>query len=178
MDSFEEDELKFKTPAGMIIAGPSSSGKSTLVMRIIEHYKQLFVPEPVEILYAYGQFNEHINELSANGVPIHPGLPSPETLDKCKKPLLLILDDLMLSASEAYLSELYTKKNHHENIFTCFLAQNVFDKNLRVARTNSQYIMLTRAPNAILSIRTLGSQLFPRQLDYFLDAYNQATKKA
>jgi hypothetical protein len=38
--------------------------------------------------------------------------------------------------------------------------------------------MLTRAPNAILSIRTLGSQLFPKQMNFFMDAYNQSTKEA
>jgi hypothetical protein len=99
-------------------------------------------------------------------------------LDKARRPLLLVLDDMMLSASEKYLSDLYTKKNHHQQIFSIFLAQSLFEKNLKVARTNSQYILLTRAPNAILSIRTLGSQLFPRQLDFFMDAYNQATKDA
>jgi hypothetical protein len=83
----------------------------------------------------------------------------------------------MMSASEDYLTELYTKKNHHEQMFTIFIAQSLFEKNLKVARNNSQYILLTRAPNAILSIRTLGSQLFPRQLNYFMDAYGQATKQ-
>ncbi len=88
------------------------------------------------------------------------------------------MDDLMLSATDAYLAELFTRKNHHEMIFSIFISQNLFDKNLRVARSNSQYIILTRAPNAILSIRTLGSQLFPKQLNFFMDAYNQATKEA
>lgn len=34
-----------------------------------------------------------------------------------------------------------------------------------------------RAPNSALSIRNLGVQLFPRQLDYFLHAYRDATAK-
>ena len=32
-----------------------------------------------------------------------------------------------------------------------------------------------RAPNSALQIKNLGSQLFPRQLSYYLDAYKQAT---
>lgn len=32
-----------------------------------------------------------------------------------------------------------------------------------------------RAPNAALQIRNLGVQLFPTQLEYFLDAYKMAT---
>ncbi|KAL3112851.1 hypothetical protein niasHT_019177 [Heterodera trifolii] len=34
-----------------------------------------------------------------------------------------------------------------------------------------------RAPNSLLSIRNIGVQLFPRQLDFFLDAYRQATAR-
>jgi hypothetical protein len=34
-----------------------------------------------------------------------------------------------------------------------------------------------RAPNNALAIRNLGVQLFPRQLDYFLEAYREATKE-
>jgi hypothetical protein len=108
---------------------------------------------------------------------IHPGVPSEEFLAARRRPLLLVMDDLMTAASDAYLTDLFTKKNHHQQIFTLLIVQSLFEKNLRVARTNSQYIMLTRAPNAILSIRTLGSQLFPKQLNYFMDAYNQATKE-
>jgi hypothetical protein len=178
MDTIDEQALKFKLPAGMIVAGPSSSGKSTLVMKMLENYHEMFDPVPEEVLYCYGQFHKLVPKLQSEGIVVHAGLPSEETLDKARRPLLLVLDDMMLSASEKYLSDLYTKKNHHQQIFSIFLAQSLFEKNLKVARTNSQYILLTRAPNAILSIRTLGSQLFPRQLDFFMDAYNQATKDA
>uniref|UniRef100_A0A914LBI4 Uncharacterized protein n=1 Tax=Meloidogyne incognita TaxID=6306 RepID=A0A914LBI4_MELIC len=34
-----------------------------------------------------------------------------------------------------------------------------------------------RSPNSVLSVRNIGVQLFPRKLDYFLDAYRQATDK-
>jgi hypothetical protein len=34
-----------------------------------------------------------------------------------------------------------------------------------------------RSPNSMLSIRNIGVQLFPRQLDFFLSAYSQATSK-
>jgi hypothetical protein len=44
-----------------------------------------------------------------------------------------------------------------------------------VARINAQYLILMRAPNAALSIRNIGTQLFPRQLEYFLNAYRNAT---
>ncbi len=57
MESFDETDLKFKIPGGMIIAGPSSSGKSTLVMRLLENAEEMFDPPPAEIVYAYGQYH-------------------------------------------------------------------------------------------------------------------------
>nr|CAD2202692.1 unnamed protein product [Meloidogyne enterolobii] len=97
-------------------------------------------------------------------------------IKKYPKPLLLILDDLLLSINEKYLSELFTKKSHHQNFSIIFVTQNLFDPKIKVARQNSQYIIIMRSPNSMLSVRNIGVQLFPRQLDYFLDAYRQATR--
>lgn len=173
---FEASELKFRCPAGMVVSGPSSSGKTTWLMKFIDHCSVLIDPPPAQILYAYGEFHHHVPELEKKGVLTYSGLPSEDVIDSCKKPLLLILDDLMLASTEEYLSNLYTKKAHHRNIFAVFLTQNLYDKQLKVARNNAQYIVLMKAPNAALQIRTLGSQLFPGRLPYFLDAYNKATE--
>uniref|UniRef100_A0A914P3D4 Uncharacterized protein n=1 Tax=Meloidogyne incognita TaxID=6306 RepID=A0A914P3D4_MELIC len=81
----------------------------------------------------------------------------------------------MYSIDEKYLSELFTKKSHHLNFGIIFITQNLFEKKLKVARQNSMYIVLTRAPNSALAVRNLGVQLFPGRLNYFLDAYRQAT---
>ena len=110
------------------------------------------------------------------GVLTHAGLPTDDIFGSCEKPLLLILDDLMLASSEQYLSDLYTKKSHHQHISVVFLTQNLFDKQLKVARNNAQYLVLMNAPNSALSIRTLGSQLFPGRVPFFLDAYRKATE--
>ena len=92
------------------------------------------------------------------------------------KPLLLIMDNLVLSIDEHYLSELFTKKSHHQNFAVVFVTQSLFDRKLRVARQNAQYLVLMRSPNAALAIRNIGVQLFPGgQLAYFMDAYRQAT---
>ena len=90
---------------------------------------------------------------------------------------IIILDDLMLNITNNFLTHLFTRKLHHKQIGCIFLTQNLFEKNIKVARNNSQYIVLMNSPSAALSIRTLGTQLFPRQLDYFLSAYKRACSK-
>nr|CAD2192553.1 unnamed protein product [Meloidogyne enterolobii] len=176
MDLFSNKELKFKLPFGMILAGPSSSGKSTFLLKFIAGSNELIDPSPKSILYCFGEMNNIVPLLQKSGVGVFAGVPPEELIKKYPKPLLLILDDLLLSINEKYLSELFTKKSHHQNFSIIFVTQNLFDPKIKVARQNSQYIIVMRSPNSMLSVRNIGVQLFPRQLDYFLDAYRQATK--
>ena len=129
------------------------------------------------ILYCYGQFHNHIPSLENDGIKICAGMPNDDIISSLPKPGLIILDDLMLSLNEKWLSDMYTKRSHHENFSILLLCQNLFQPSLKIARTNSHYLCLMRAPSAQLQIRNLGTQLFPRQLPYFLDAYKKATEK-
>jgi DNA replication protein DnaC len=71
METFDEDSLKFKIPAGMVIAGPSSSGKSTLMMKLMKHANEMFEPRPAEIVYAYGQYHRFIPASAAMSSLLH-----------------------------------------------------------------------------------------------------------
>jgi hypothetical protein len=175
--SFSNKDLSFKLPFGMIISGPSSSGKSTFLLKFLAEAKDLIEPVPQSILYCFGEMSEAVPVLQKAGINVFAGVPPEEVIKRQPKPLLLILDDLLLSIDEKYLSELFTKKSHHQKFAIVFVTQNLFEKKIKVARQNAQYIILMRSPNSALSIRNIGIQLFPRQLDYFLDAYRQATKQ-
>lgn len=174
---FSESDLKFRLPFGMVIAGPSSSGKSTFLLKFLSEADGLVEPTPKAILYCYGEYNEGIGLLQRSGVNICFGVPNEEQLKQQPKPFILVLDDLMLNIEEKFLSELFTQKSHHQHFSVILVLQDLFDKKVKVARLNSQYIILMRAPNSALSIRNLGVQLFPRQLDYFLQSYRDATAK-
>ena len=186
-------ELKLKLPLGLIISGPSSSGKylskhlnmkyylgkTTFLLNLLRNYAEMFIPAPPSpgsILYCYGQYHPHVAELENSGYKICAGQPSDETISSLIKPSIIVLDDLMLSLSERWLSDMFTKRSHHENFAVILLCQNLFQPALRIARVNSHYICLMRSPAAQLQIRNLGAQLFPRQLAYFLDAYKKATE--
>ena len=173
--SFSHNELNFKLPFGMLIAGPSSSGKSTFLLKFIAQSLELIHPPPKSILYCFGEMSEAVPALQKIGVNVYSGVPPEELIKTQPKPLLLILDDLLFSIDEKYLSELFTKKSHHQNFAIVFITQNLFEKKIKVARQNAQYIVLMRSPNSALAVRNIGVQLFPKQLDYFLDAYRQAT---
>lgn len=173
--TFTDKELKFKLPFGMVISGPSSSGKSTFLLKFIRENADLIMPKPQSILYCFGEMSSIVPFLQKSGVNVYAGVPPEDLLKSFPKPLLLILDDLLLSIDEKYLSELFTKKSHHQNFGIVFVTQNLFERKIKVARQNAQYLVIMRSPNSVLAVRNIGVQLFPRQLDYFLDAYRQAT---
>ncbi|KAL3070325.1 hypothetical protein niasHS_016152 [Heterodera schachtii] len=169
-----ESELAFPIPSGIIVSGPSSSGKTQLVLRLLRHANVMFDPPPKAIVWAYGEYSAQIPELERQGVVPHAGAPSDEMLKKLPKPCLIVYDDLMGDIETKKLADLYTKKSHHNNFSVIFLTQNLFDKSMRVPRSNAQYIFLMRAPNDMLSIRNLASQMFPREQGFLMDAYRMA----
>jgi hypothetical protein len=84
--------------------------------------------------------------LERERVIVHAGLPSDEFLNKIPKPFILVLDDLMGEIEPKRLADLFTKKSHHNNFSVIFISQNLFDKAMRVPRSNAQFIFLMRAP--------------------------------
>ena len=158
----KSEDLKLKLPFGMVIAGPSNSGKTTFMLKLLKDHKELINPVAETIIYCYGEFNSQIPFLQRSGVIINKGPPSNEMIHNVKKPALIILDDLLYTIDENFLSNLFVKKIHHNNIGVIFLVQNLFDKRIKVARINSQYICLMSAPGAILQVKNLGMQIFPR----------------
>ena len=175
MNATTSNDLKLKIPFGCIIGGPSSSGKTQLCLKLLEHSSEIFEPPPKSILYAYGQFSQVVPYLESIGVQTCQGPPSDEQISKLEKPALLVLDDLMYDVNERWLANIYTKRSHHENFGVKMLVQNLFDKKVKVPRLNAMYLFALRAPNSLLSMRNIGNQLFPHQLSYFMDAYKKAT---
>ena len=45
-NKFDEDELKIPIPSSIIVSGPSSSGKTELVLRLLKNRNKMFSPIP------------------------------------------------------------------------------------------------------------------------------------
>lgn len=169
----DEEQLKIAIPSGIVVSGPSNSGKTHLVIRLLDNAEHMFTPRPRAIVWAYGQYNsEMMPRIESKGWILHEGIPTDEWLKQIPSPFILVLDDLMGEDAKR-LSDIFTKKAHHNNFCAIFLAQNLFHKSMREPRSNAQYLCLLRAPNDMLSIRNLANQLYPKQGHILLDAYAQ-----
>lgn len=176
--SCKPEDLKFKIPSGMFIGGPSQSGKSTLLKRIIDNAAEMFHPPPKRILYSFGEPDpSRIAEFEESGCEVMPYLADAEKLQNTPAPFVYIMDDCMKVVTEDYLIDLFTKKAHHGNFCVIFVTQHLFAKKSYVARINSHYLILMKAPGAKLTIRSIGSQIYPGQAEFFREAVEQATEK-
>jgi len=166
-----------EAPFTMILVGATGSGKTKWLLRFLKNYDKMIKPIPQHILYCYSELNESIIELKKMGIETYNGLPDFDLIKTKDKPLLLILDDLMLNVKNDFLDLLFTRGSHNWDVSVIFVTQSLFGRDVKTARANSHYLVLMRKPSAQLQIRTIGQQLFPRRLNYFMDAYNDATKE-
>ena len=136
--------------------------------------------------YCYGVdqplYDKMKRELS--NIVFFEGLPSKQELESwyMKEPQhkLLIMDDLMSEASTSKdVVNIYSKYAHHYNFFCILVSQNAFSpgKEFRTISLNTHYFILFKNRRDELQIQTLGRQIFPRQLNYFMEAYRKATEK-
>jgi adenosyl cobinamide kinase/adenosyl cobinamide phosphate guanylyltransferase len=168
--------MLFKSPFTLICVGATSSGKSQWVKKLIDNKEEMIEPAPAHVLYCYGEINQAVMEHKQRGVEIFHGIPEESVIRSKQKPLLLILDDLMLDIDSSYLDLLFTRGSHNWNVSIIFVTQSLFGRNIRTARANAHYLVLMRNPQAQQNIRTVGSQLFPGLLKYFMESYKDATE--
>ena len=118
-----------KHPARILISGPSSSGKSTLISKILDNQILIFDQVFDRIIYfsdGSSLVTENINLPIANCEIYDKTLFN--TLDSRQNNCLIIDDFMHRAADDIQISELFTKRSHHQNVTIIFLLQNLFPK--------------------------------------------------
>lgn len=173
--STDKAPFPFINPTTILITGPTMSGKSHFVKRLIMEKDYLFLNPPEKVLYAYSIWQDSFNEMK--NVTFHQGLPERDMLERNT---LLILDDVMAEASVSdQVMKVFTMDSHHKNITCIFLTQNIFPpgKYARTISLNTHYIILFATKRDKLQIQTIGRQMFPGQSAFFMESYRDSTSK-
>ncbi|GFX63392.1 uncharacterized protein TNCV_3619951 [Trichonephila clavipes] len=89
------DSLKLVYPFTLILAGPSGSGKSQFVKKLIEN--KMIKPFPKKMIWCYGVYQALYEEMS--NISFHEGIPS--NLHQYSD-ALIVVDDLMDATSKPY----------------------------------------------------------------------------
>ena len=174
-DGLQSIDVRLHSPFTSMITGPTGSGKTQLVKRLIEQSQLISTPPPIEIIYCYGIWQEAFEDMK--GVEFHEGLKDPSTFPKDGENRWMIIDDLMeeLSSNIKMANNLYTRESHHLNISIFTITQNLFFGKLRTISLNSHYFFIGKNPRDSTSITFLGKQVFPGQVKYFQESYRDAT---
>ena len=101
-----------ETSVTCTLAGPTWSGKTQFVFRLIKHADQLIDSAPERIVYCYAEFQPSFLEFPY--VEFHQGLPDVSHFDGRQR-VLLILDDLINNADKN-VCNLFTALSHHRNV--------------------------------------------------------------
>lgn len=167
-------------PARILIFGPSFSGKSTLVSKILDNQLEIFDCKFGRIIYCSDGSELKIKD---NSVYIEKydfyDDSLFETLDKEVNNCIIIDDFMHRAANDIKISELFTKRSHHNNTSVIFLLQNIFPKSKYMTdiKRNASYIIFMRNPSDEKSIKLFSSQFDPHSSKYLYESYLDATKE-
>ena len=175
------DQNVFKHPFTCTIAGPTQSGKTWLIKKILAYNSSLFDNSPQNILYCYSTWQKSFESFGdiMPKIQFIKGIPDIDEID-ISLVNLIILDDLMKECEEdPSIQKLFTIDSHHKNISVFFITQNIFSRGkfTRTLNLNSHYLILFNNPRDKLQINTLARQMFPGKVNFFMEAYEDACSK-
>ena len=161
--------VRFQHPFTCCISGPSGSGKSVFVEKLLEHRFELIAPPVERVIWSLGVAQPALEKRwTGRGVAFVEGLPD---LDRLCENSLIIIDDQM-SETDVSISNLFTKGSHHNRVSVIYIVQNLFGKNkyMRTISLNSHYLALFKNPRDSSQSTHLGKQMYPGKLSYFQSA--------
>ncbi len=174
--------IRFIHPSTFLLAGPTGSGKTHFVCKVLTD--RLINPFPSRIIWIYSEWQDSYDRISV----IYPYIefikgPITEQLYESIIPTknnLLILDDQMTnSGKKDEISKLFTQGSHHKNLSVMYLVQNLFDKGKqhRTVSLNSHYIILFKNPRDNIQPGILGRQMYTSNWKAFVEIYKEATNE-
>ena len=173
--------IPFNSPTTAIISGPTGSGKSTFIFRILENVSVMFKDKVAKIFYFYKVWQSLFERIQNRNVTFIKGLPNEDIIEKISdsKHNLLILDDMQMSAlNSSFIANLFSRESHHKNLSVFLVLQNFFHQGKygRDISLNSYYLILFRNKRDKNIIKILGAQIgLGKELEnVYLDATNEA----
>ena len=154
------------------ISGPSKSGKTNLILHMLENADKCFTRFPSKIYICFGCEQPFYEEFRKFNVPLilHRGV-----LKDPPKNALIIFDDLQ--REHATITDYMTKYSHHNSLSIFYITQNIFRKDNREITLNCDYIILFSSWRDKKQISILGSQISPGDSKWIVKSFTDATGK-
>ena len=124
MTTLEPTAVKLEIPFTCIVAGATGSVKTTLLLKILQHGKQMFTSELRQFIFCYGICQTLYDDMknSLPNVVFYECLPSKDVLETWAVDpghKILVLDDLLQRAAKnPDMVDLFCQYSHHLNFST------------------------------------------------------------
>lgn len=168
--------MHFISPFRATVAGPSMSGKTEFVKKLLINKDYVMSGEPIErIVWCCKNKNFVPQDLPRliKKFSVFEGVPDASQI---KSNSLVILDDLMMESTGKEVCELFTVNSHHRSISVILITQNFFHKG-KLSRDISlcnNYLVFLKNPRDKNQFYHLARQLYtenPKALNsIYLDA--------
>ena len=161
----------------------AACGKTTFVEELLLNHDQRIRPNIQRIVWLYKRWQPLYDDIHDDVQPkveFIQGIPTDLDDDDYFDPKinnLLILDDLFYeSGKDKRITDLFTEGSHHRSLSVITINQNIFGNKDPTQRRNCHYLILYNNPVDRQSLMTLARQMYPKNSDKFLKAFEKATK--
>ena len=170
-------------PYTAIVSGPTGSGKTQFVKRLISAGETVVDGPPDKIIWLYGEYQSTYDDMreSTENIRFIEGFPQDmESLIDPNVRNLVVIDDLMTELSgDTRVMNMFTKGSHHRNMSVIFIVQNLFlaSKQFRTISLNAHYMVLFKNPRDNSQISHLAKQIFPGRVKFVQESFVDATQR-
>ena len=179
----EKNPVLLQHPFTMLICGPSKSGKSSFVLKLIELWEKIFEKPRGPVYYFYKIWADAYDEMRENGL-VTEFIQGPCTSEWMEANIdrnsnaTCIIDDQAGDMNKD-IETIFTVTSHHMKTNVVFISQTTFSKNpsMRTVSQNCTYLVLMKNVRDLTVIRYLAQQVNPSNPKMIIDAYQQATKE-
>lgn len=174
------DDTVFKHPFTCLMAGPTMSGKTTILIKILDNHSVLIDQKIDRIIYCYARWQDSYDKMKISNPQMEftEGLPEMDTISGDQNNLL-ILDDLMDQCEQdKSILNLFTTDSHQKSISVFLITQNLFSqgKFSRTISLNCHYLFLLNNPRDQSQIYFLARQMYPTNSKFLIECYADAVE--
>jgi len=182
IDTVDQNDLLFKTPFRLTIAGNSGCGKTNFIESFLNNIDKIVSRKFDNIIYAYGQYQRRFERMASHNKSIVwlEGFPHDKIenyINTAGSHTLIVCDDLMdVVNKDARFTAFYIKRSHHLNVSIILTVQNLFMNGMRTVNLNTTAYILFKTVRDKNQIRTMAMQMYPTKWRNMMAIYNDCTR--